>query len=89
MKCQHCKEKEANRPRDLCWTCFEDREVRDLYPSEGEARRELAANRARPFGTPTLARPGSEAKIRVMIARAEANRSIFHPGDPTIETTPV
>jgi hypothetical protein len=34
-----------------------------------------------PIGEPTSALPGTEAKIRVLMARAAAGRHLFHPGD--------
>lgn len=38
MKCRHCKEKRANRPRGLCWTCFADVAIRNSYPQFQPAR---------------------------------------------------
>jgi hypothetical protein len=37
----------------------------------------------RPASVPTLAPPGTEEKIHVMAARAEAGEQIFHPNDAT------
>lgn len=31
--CRHCNTKFANRPRRLCWGCYNLPGVRDLYPS--------------------------------------------------------
>lgn len=34
MICLHCKEKEANKPRGLCFVCYTDRSIRRLYASK-------------------------------------------------------
>jgi hypothetical protein len=41
-------------------------------------------DRAKPFGEPTEARPGSWEKVEVMRKRLENDLSIFHPGDAII-----
>lgn len=45
QRCQHCKTKPANRYRGLCWSCFENRGVRDLYPSRQLDTHEATASR--------------------------------------------
>lgn len=30
--CRHCNRKPVTRPRGLCWYCYYDLNVRDLYP---------------------------------------------------------
>lgn len=37
--------------------------------------------------TPTEARPGSEAKVRILQARLEAGEMLYHPGDACIVAT--
>ena len=34
--CQHCRERQANRPRKLCWSCYYTPGVLDLYPSDSK-----------------------------------------------------
>ncbi len=82
--CRHCVKRPVNRSRGLCWTCYYTPAIRDLYPSTHPCA-------ARGYGdvyhnapladAPTSARPGTEAKILVMIARAERRECLFHPGD--------
>jgi len=33
MTCQHCGRLQASRPRQLCYKCFPDRNIRNRYPS--------------------------------------------------------
>lgn len=33
MNCRHCQKAKISRPRDLCWECYNEAGVRDLYPS--------------------------------------------------------
>jgi hypothetical protein len=32
-KCRHCRKAVAHRPRRLCWCCWHDKAIRDLYPT--------------------------------------------------------
>ena len=32
MKCQHCKIRAGSKARNLCHVCYENRDIRDLYP---------------------------------------------------------
>lgn len=83
MLCRHCVRFVANRPRRLCWRCFAQPEVRGRYPPLGAASGVGADHDAEPLPAlePTAACPGSEAKIRIMAARAERGEQIFHPLD--------
>lgn len=86
--CRHCHQRIANRSRGLCLPCFDDEEVRVLYPSAAPWATGLAGyreKRIRPAARPTRARPGSEEKMAVMAARVQANQEIFHPEDLRLE----
>ncbi len=83
-RCRHCEMVRCLRPRGLCWTCYYMPGVRELHPSTskfaqqgvgiGFGKDQLPAN-------PTDARPGTEEKIKVLEARAEAKTSLWHPND--------
>lgn len=32
--CKHCQARVVNRPRGLCWPCYYDLGIRNLYPSD-------------------------------------------------------
>lgn len=82
--CRHCKESVANRPRSLCWTCYNTDGVRELYPTLskfgyrgvgcGNKNGKLAKR-------PTKQKCGSKQKIRLMSERAKRGESLFHPDD--------
>lgn len=84
MLCRHCKKVRSNRPRGLCWSCYYKPAVRVLYPSTSKFARRGVGNFC---GTaplpdlPTIAPPGSDAKIRVLSERAAQRRSLWHPDD--------
>ena len=83
MNCQHCHIRRVSRPRNLCWACYDDFGIRDQYefvPREGKAVPD-AYRTAREPAEPTQARPGTAEKVDVMVARAEAGESVFHPDD--------
>jgi hypothetical protein len=68
----------------LCWSCYYTPGVREKYPSTSKhARRYPETFRGkRPLpAEPTQARPGTEAKILVMQARAERGDQLHHPAD--------
>lgn len=82
--CVRCRAKNANRPRGLCWGCYYTPGVMDRYPSTSKyARRGVGtgATAYRRPAAPTLAVPGSEAKILVIMARVAAREEVDHPGD--------
>lgn len=39
------------------------------------------------YGSPTMARPGSEEKIEVLIRRMESGLHLFHPDDAVVLDT--
>src|SRR6266542_1135108 len=82
--CRHCNRVKANRPRGLCWTCYYTPGVREQFPSTSKfARRGVGDfNGNAPLSDqPTLASPGSEAKIIVLMERAARRQALFHPFD--------
>lgn len=83
MTCRHCGRPKVNRPRGLCWGCFENREVRNLYgPLNAYGRRGIGYTGER-LPTPTTARPRTPEKLAVLVQRAERNEALFHPADAT------
>ena len=86
--CKHCGGPKANRPRGLCYWCYHDPEIRAEYPKQS------TSSNHRGFGNEQVAKPlpaeatdevpGTEAKIDVMAARAEAGFQIFHPEDAVV-----
>lgn len=88
-KCRHC-DRNASRPRQLCWRCYYTPGVKELYPPTSKfAKRGIGnyfdANPDKPKA-PTDADPGSIEKIRVMSERAERGESIFHERDKYADT---
>lgn len=81
--CRHCQARPAGRARKLCWTCHTDLAVRDMYPLTIRVNTShvgLGADGRLP-DEPTSARPGTEAKIVAMQARAELGQCLHHPAD--------
>jgi hypothetical protein len=84
MLCRHCGQKQAGRPRGLCWTCYQTPEIRGLYSSLSKFGRrgvldfygsgELPA-------APTRAMPGSLQKVAVLQQRASRREALWHPDD--------
>jgi hypothetical protein len=84
MLCRNCQKSNANRPRGLCWTCYYTPGVRKNFPSTSKfARRGLGNfNGNAPLPEqPTLAPPGSQAKIMILMERAAKRQALFHPLD--------
>jgi hypothetical protein len=84
MLCCHCQKKKQNRPRGLCWTCYYGPGIRALHPSSSKFARHgiLDKNGGVPLPhRPTAAVPGSEAKIQVLMERAQLQQALFHPED--------
>lgn len=78
--CQHCHEKQRNRPRGLCWACFGNPYIRDLYEPRPKTATP-AIKRRGPAPQPTNAPVNSEERLEVYRQRAELGYDIFHPGD--------
>lgn len=85
MTCVHCLTSPVSRPRGLCWRCYYRPGVKENYPTRILRRWQpkliVGSHEHASPGEPTGALPGSEAKILVMIDRAERGESIFHPLD--------
>jgi hypothetical protein len=84
MSCRHCGQKQAARPRGLCWTCYQTLDIRRQYASLSKFGRrgvldfygsgELPA-------APTTALPGSLEKVAVLQQRASRRQALWHPDD--------
>jgi hypothetical protein len=86
MICVHCGIGKVSRPRRLCWNCYQQSEVRELYPSTskyGWRGPNLNLFGAQPAMRPTNAPPGSPEKILVLARRAELGQELWHPHDAT------
>ncbi len=82
--CRHCQIKKANRPRQLCWTCWNAPGVRALYPATAKcavwSNHPPKSNNA-PLPEPTCEPVGSHAKMIILAGRAERGEQLFHPQD--------
>ncbi len=89
MLCRRCKEKQCNRPRGLCWTCYYTPGVKDEYEITtvkgiyGSMGHKSTKHRAAPC-EPTGALPGTPEKIAVLEQRAALGQELWHPLDPNI-----
>ena len=81
--CRHCQCRPGRRNKGLCARCYSDRGVRATYPTQSRygRRSDVGAPGIRRVPEPTDALPGSEAKILVLIGRAERGESLWHPRD--------
>lgn len=94
VPCRHCRRTRANRPRGLCWCCYSNPHIVSLYPPEGKF---VAAIWRIPgadedfFGgydlpsEPTIAPPGTEEKIQVLMQRAAQRVYLHHPCDAPMD----
>lgn len=82
--CRHCQKVAAARPRGLCWCCFKDVAVRNLYPVDPVFGRR-GSGTSGPTGAvpewPTTYLPRTPGKLREMARRAAMGWSLFHPAD--------
>jgi len=90
MLCRHCDCRPVGRPRGLCWHCYYLPGIRHLYPSMSKFGRRglgqlIAADRPLP-AIPTVAPPGSQEKIRILMERAERGWELWHPRDASVDT---
>src|SRR5438309_545760 len=87
MLCKHCGACRANRPRGLCWTCYNVPEVRDSYGplSKFGRRNSEDFNGAAPLPEmPTKAPPGSPEKVAILEQRAKLRQELWHPLDAAL-----
>jgi hypothetical protein len=78
--CRHCAERPGTHPRGLCRRCHKTPDVRAQYAPVkvcGSFYTDTFAPAPLPR-KPTTARPGTEAKIRVLAARARRRERLFH-----------
>jgi hypothetical protein len=92
--CQHCKRRQINRPRLLCWSCFYEPAIRQQYEAVRNQYMEPhnlnRDNNKKPRlpTYPTDALPGSAEKIAIMEARFAEGLAVFHPEDRSNRVTP-
>lgn len=87
--CRHCGSRYGNKPRQLCYACYMDPQVRwmhGLIPCKsnrhGTAHEYNGPSRR---GEPTPHRPFSEGCIAAMQARVERGEAVKQPGDATLD----
>lgn len=88
--CCHCNKRRASRSRGLCWLCYEDPEIRNLYQpiSKFGVRGVMDRNGCRPQPLKaTNALPGSLEKIAELEQRAKRGESLWHPQDARLRGT--
>src|SRR5260221_14756419 len=69
MLCRHCGKCVVSRPRGLCWACFYEPGIRELYPPTSKYARQglnYSYDEVRPSRMPTRAEPGSPQKVAVL-----------------------
>ena len=79
--CRHCKVRAATRPRGLCYTCHNDRAVREQYPISEQAQK------FRGHGVPDFEGEGAEPsgqlptdhdqRVAELASRAAAGQRLF------------
>jgi hypothetical protein len=86
--CFHCKKKTWHPCRGLCNGCHRSPAIRELYPvlkgNSAQKTPSLGTRVKLPLplpAEPTDAEPGSDAKIRVLMARLEREEHLWHPQD--------
>lgn len=84
--CQHCKQGLVVRRYNLCWSCFYNPKIRELYkPPVTKVNRRGSATEethGRPLPPhPTSSWPGTAEKVEVMRDRLLAGYHIHHPLD--------
>jgi hypothetical protein len=80
--CAHCGRCRYLPSRGHCSTCYKLAEVRATFGASKYARKgkgDFCGRGTRP--TPTDAEPGSERKLSVLEARAQAGQELFHDQD--------
>ena len=86
LLCRHCHNNAANRPRQMCWSCYYTPGIRERYPSTSKF-----ANRGVGGGDfdgpaplpeqPTPHSPASPGKMAVLEERARQGVALWHPKD--------
>jgi hypothetical protein len=86
--CKHCGINMGSHARGLCYRCWSNPTIKDLYPADRRCNRGVSCtntNITRAMPTPTTALPGTEEKFEVLCQRAERGEQLFHPLDATHE----
>lgn len=84
LVCRHCKVNKANRPRQMCWTCYYTPGVKELYTSQCKYTRRGRGLQAGGLPLDTLIcphLPGTVEKVAFMEDRARREVQVFHPKD--------
>lgn len=82
--CRHCSKSKVNRPRGLCWSCYYNPGVKEMYPSTSKFAHRGTGNFTGIVAEPvaaTEALPGTEEKIRILAARVARRESLWHRDD--------
>ncbi len=82
--CRHCGLKPANRPRGLCWACYENRSIRDLYPRAGVPWQNRGSGLSSPSQEPSAplqSLPGTAQKVDDLMDRAARGFRLWHTKD--------
>jgi hypothetical protein len=84
-RCCHLR-KAAKYKRGLCWSCYIEPGVRDLYPSTSPKApktkpTDIVRCRVPPAEVPTAAKPGSPEKVAVLAERFAAETDLWHEAD--------
>lgn len=101
-ECRHCHVKWADRARNLCRRCYDDLGIRSMYPLPAKEHGvpvpildrarcrgvDLQGKRRTVPASPTLAKPGSAEKIRILAERASKGEELWHPKDYVKEFAP-
>jgi hypothetical protein len=84
--CLHCQRRPGIRCRGLCKLCYRllTQAQRKCYPLGFRGEQGIVSGHGRLPAEPTDAVPGTEKKIRVLMARAERGEALFHPRDATM-----
>lgn len=88
QKCKHCKTNQCTRPRGLCYGCFNNLAIRNLYAMSSNPCNRRGIGNVRGFAplpkTPTMTAPGTEARMLVYEQRAREKVALHHPLDRRI-----
>lgn len=80
-RCRDCKRRPVTRNLGLCGRCYQDPAVRAIYTTQTPPEVPDRYGFQPLPELPTDARPGSEAKISILEARALTGSQLWHPRD--------
>ena len=87
--CRHCHRRRINRGRRLCWSCWTNLNIRNLYPASDSkfSKRGIidynGASKIPAHATNTV--PGTPERMDVLACRAARGESLFRDGDQEID----